>query len=130
MMILLLYSVGHFDSLTSLLAFFENSHWCHHCDKGYDHRTHHGCEHRCELCLREDCERDTDHNIKCRDCLRTFLGRGCFEVHRAGSQPDPMHSRKSLCSLIHRCDDCGCTVSFEKRCGDNPHRCGETFCEN
>ena len=129
-MIILLHSEGHFDLLNSLPVFFENSHWCHHCDKGYDHRTHHRCEHRCELCLREDCERDADHKIECPDCSRTFSGQGCFDAHKAGSQPGPMHSRKSLCSLIHRCSVCGCTVSFEKRSEDNPHRCGETFCKN
>ena len=129
-MIVLLHSEGHFDLLTSLPAFFENSYWCHHCDKGYDHRTRHRCEHRCNMCLRQDCERDTDHLIECSDCLRTFNGQACFDSHKASAGAVPQHNRKSICSMIHRCKDCGCTVSYENRRQDNPHRCGETFCKN
>ena len=126
----LLHSSNHFNVLTTMTGFFEKNYWCESCNVSYEKRTQHRCDAMCKLCLRVDCERDVTHMIPCDTCNRSFAGQSCFDAHKEGAGPGRLAARRSLCSIVHRCRQCLCTVSSAARQPDNPHRCGESFCKN
>lgn len=127
--ILLLLHSNHFDVLKSLPAWFRKSYWCFECDVGYDMRTQHRCEFKCNACCRVDCPKDESSKIKCFDCLRFFNGDNCFNHHKLsgenGGNGKPM---KPICHRVFVCRDCSKLISMNSRSPDNLHQCGESRC--
>ena len=126
--IILLHHDAHFDVIKSLPAFFERSHWCFLCDKGYNSLQKHRCAVICKGCVKPDCNPGNDA-VSCRSCRRTFPSLDCYARHKLGPEPGPVHSRRSLCSTLYICQMCHALVSPRNRKADNHHKCGESFCK-
>ena len=67
---------------------------------------------------------------KCDTCNRSFAGHSCSDANKERTGSGRLATRRSLCTIVHRCRQCSRTVSSAARQPDNPHRCGESFCEN
>ena len=56
--------------------------------------------------------RDRDYNIECKNCLKRFYSKSCYEWHM-----------KAVCRLYYKCDQC-----FRIYYTYVPRICGEFFC--
>ena len=65
------YYNNHYDVITSLPAFFDQSYYCHHCDKAYLHKDH-TCSRTCKFCF-GDIHQGPNQWIKCNNCSRYYL---------------------------------------------------------
>ena len=141
--ILLVLEDGHFDGATTFAGMFNNSYFCHECDRGFDHDdvSHHPCDgRRCQACFEFECEgwmtamegrRQEGRSIQpdrlCRRCGRSFFGQVCHARHVEGTG-------KTMCDRIKKCSKCCKTysVTFNARGNRTPyaHRCGFAECEH
>jgi hypothetical protein len=79
--IVLYYTKGHYDVITSKPGFFKSSYYCESCAKPFQDERRHHCKGRCTKCARykEEClpvSRQT-----CTKCLRSFENKECFDLH-------------------------------------------------
>ena len=97
--ILFFYSHHRFSCKGLLLKFFKTCYFLARCKN-------------CGRVQKGQCQRDRDYNIECKDCLKRFYSKSCYEWHM-----------KAVCRLYHKCDQC-----FRIYYTYVPHICGEFFC--
>ena len=138
--ILLVLEDGHFDGSTSFTSMFNNTYFCHDCDRGFDHDDieHHPCDEGVVpvtprpvndlLAAKERLGEGVfpKPTIPCNLCHRHFMGQQCLAQHAIGPG-------KSPCDRIKKCPEC-CKVSrveFNRNGGRKgpPHKCGYGQCE-
>lgn len=136
--LILYYTEGHYDVITSLPGFFGTSFVCAYCHAPYDHVERHRCKasNTCSCCFQRNCQDFVDKvkrgeraTLTCPDCLRQFFGDLCLEAHRTkgstGKSADGMEE-KSICDIRKRCREC----LFTKRSPRDfqRHQCGHADC--
>jgi hypothetical protein len=111
---------GHYDVITSMPAFLNRSYYCHHCQKGYDHKEEHKCNNICTSChkIHDLVEKDW---IYCGDCHRYFRGPECHNLHKKTTPKG-----KSTCNSYYKCKDCEQTINVKMH--KKNHVCGEVYC--
>ena len=127
--IYLLKHENHYNSLRSMIAFWNRSYFCPDCCKEYttEDAAHHSCLGRNSAsCQRTRSQKNRGgcpeftpgkrRTIHCKDCQRDFYGPDCFKVHK-----EPKGKKKvSLCQKLKKCLHCckGYTVNPKQR-----HKC-------
>ena len=141
--ILLLLEDNHYDGSTSFAAWWNETYYCHDCDKGYkeEDMAHHPCEgRRCRGCHSMTC---VDYvrckeglatgeqpvaTRRCSECNFSFFGPVCFTSHAHA-----LLGRQPLCKTRQKCGDC-CKVvdvKYEKKRRSGPrHKCGWGTCRH
>ena len=104
---------GHFDTIVSVPGLLGKSYFCHHCLKGYDHRTKHTCAITCKVCQNGQCSMESE--TQCKVCNMTCRSTACFQRHQ------------KHCHKFWLCLTCKTKIDLRKRCKDD-HRCGEWQC--
>ena len=117
--IYLYYQDNHFDVITKLPAFLNNSYFCHRCHKGYDHTTDHLCKGMCYSCRGFDCTIE-DNGMTCQDCDRLFKNQVCYDRHKQ----EPLNGGgRTVCERIRKCPTCQRSMDVRKiqshECVDN-----------
>ena len=72
---------GHFDTIVKVNALLCKQYYCDKCDKGFKNRTGHKCEVWCNVCGRENCEKQKDSRI-CPDCNKEVRSQSYFLAHK------------------------------------------------
>ena len=140
--ILLVLEDAHYDGATSFMGMFNNSYFCHDCDRGFntDDIAHHPCDgRRCQGCQELECPdwlaaretagegRFVRPNTLCNLCNRPFFGQACLLKHASGPG-------RSMCDRLRKCRECCKTYGVEFTNGGRrstpPHRCGYAECEH
>ena len=109
----------HYDTITSFPGFFNRSHYCTTCDKGYSNNdfAHHSCQGRvCRACSSKECPDwrvGTQPTFRCEQCNFLFFGPVCLLTHRGRNE----------CHKYKKCPKCQQEYATSKR-----HRCGMAKC--
>ena len=113
----------HYDLVTSLSAFYQNSYSCVKCLKGYDSKLNHKCQNTCMLCRSDDCPSTIQQEEfkHCDKCNRNFKDDQCFQNH----------IDTNVCSKYFKCKHCDvlCSVKLLKKSIKRVIVCGTTLCK-
>ena len=121
---------GHFDTITKMNKVLSTPYYCNTCNKGFKSRTLHKCEDWCNICGRENCQKDQE--FTCSDCNMICRSYNCFIAHKTpkkGLGKNKNVTLPTLCEEYWKCPDCGLSMKREDR-DSTLHECGETFCSN
>ena len=135
----LLYSDGHYDTITSLAGFFDKSYFCGRCISPYNWEGHHACANNpdhCPRCLQTGCPDFLDArqsyrspDVFCPHCRISFFGSTCqlkYITHTRAEKPATNPST-TVCSTVQRCATCFKLLNFQTR-DRAGHRCGYAEC--
>jgi len=122
---------NHFDIITSLPAFFDNSSYCPTCNVPYSNKDRHQCLGTCPCCHESPaCPnvlfKDT---IKCAVCNRYFRGTTCLANHLKHTErrtKDKVITFPSICDRLQCCKDCGKHIRGVKAIKE--HKCHHFMC--
>ena len=105
------------------------SYYCDVCDKGFQNRNGHKCAQWCNICGRDNCEKEGNWG-PCPDCNKPVRSKNCFIEHkkqRRGKGKMKNVIFPSKCEQFWDCKDCGAAM---KRNEKDTHECGEIKCGN
>ena len=107
---------NHYDVITSMPGFLNESYFCHTCKHTYDNKIEHLCPGVCKSCGAYNCI--TDEPLECKECNRWFKSKTCYDRHK-----EPVGRARSICQGIKKCLKCGKSMHVRKL---NPkgHICG------
>ena len=107
---------NHYDVITSMPGFFNESYFCHTCKRPYDNKIEHLCPGMCKSCRGYNCI--TDEPLECKECNRWFKSKTCYDRHK-----EPVGRARSICQGIKKCLKWGKSMHVRKL---NPkgHICG------
>ena len=71
---------GHFDTITKMNKVLSTPYYCNTCNKGFKSRRLHKCEDWCNICGRENCQKDQE--FTCPDCNMICRSYNCFIAHK------------------------------------------------
>lgn len=123
----------HCHPIMTMTGLLLRSYYCASCDVGYQNKTDHKrCGRNCFYCRTDACPGICGQVkwVNCRDCLRGFPGRECFEAHL-----EPDKKGVSTCDKVHSCG----RRTRGKKCSlfdpqwyhnEEHHVCGDTRCHN
>lgn len=112
---------NHFDVITTMSGFLNQSYFCQKCKKGYNTKEKHICNEPCYLCHK--CHEDQPKDWKyCSKCNRRFKNTKCFHLHAQISSQG-----NSTCQTYYRCRQCSTTVN--RNISRQQHVCGDKYCE-
>ena len=123
----------HCHPIMTMTGLLLRSYYCDSCSVGYQNKwAHKSCGRNCFYCRTDDCPGVCGGVVwvNCRDCLRGFPGRECFEAHL---KPDKKGI--STCDKVHSCGrrtrGKKCSL-FDPRWYHNEenHVCGDDKCHN
>ncbi|XP_074648785.1 uncharacterized protein LOC141904126 [Tubulanus polymorphus] len=120
--LILLYTDGHFDVITSMASFTCRVYYCYICKKGYMNTERHRCTDKCRLCF-GDCVEQRG-NYLCIKCNIYFKSEACLARHCR-----PRADGVSVCDSRARCLQCGSIVS-RKKLDPKSHDCGQKYCSS
>ena len=111
---------GHFSVITKINSLVSRSYYCSHCNVGYNNKTKHHCDKKCNLCEREDCLKIQVSS--CPECFAPCRSEECIRQHR----------EKKKCADMLFCQFCHVRLKGFHKPERSPllHSCGETFCSN
>ena len=116
--IYLYFHANHFDVITSIPGFLNQSYFCHRCHKSYDHTADHVCPTMCGSCRAFDCVLEGD-GIVCNECDRLFKNQACYDHHK-----DPINGGgRSVCEVVRKCEKCGKVMDVRRM--EKGHICGK-----
>ena len=84
---------NHYDVITKMPGFLNQSYFCHTCRRTYAKKTDHLCPEMCKSCGRFDCVPGV--TVKCKECDRTFKSKTCYDHHK-----EPVGRARSVCQTI------------------------------
>ena len=120
---------AHFDTIVKVNALLNKSYYCDVCDKGFQNRNGHKCAQWCNICGRDNCEKEGNWG-PCPDCNKPVRSKNCFIEHkkqRRGKGKMKNVIFPSMCEQFWDCKDCGAAM---KRNEKDTHECGEIKCGN
>ena len=135
----LLYSEEHYDTLSSLSGFFNQSYFCGRCLSPYNTEGCHSCPNnpdRCPACTRQGCidylacrQGGKQANHRCNVCRRLFYGESCYLYHCTHTTygKNAFNSESSVCAMIKRCPQCFKMLRM-RMAADRAHVCGNAGC--
>ena len=113
----LLKSGNHYDGISSVQGFLNNSYYCHLCDKAFNTNDpdNHPCQGRaCRACGGHQCpDRFKKATLLCKDCHCLFRGPSCLQEHEISG----------YCAKFSTCSTCCARYKTGK-----VHVCGEAKC--
>jgi hypothetical protein len=93
-----LYKNGnHFDTISSMTAFYGQSYYCEKCDKPYQNKDKHKCKTKdkiCIMCFKSNHKEDSAKRIYCEKCNRYCFNQECLQNH------------SEVCERFHKCLKC------------------------
>ena len=107
---------NHYDVITKMPGFLNQSYFCHTCKRVYDNRIEHLCEAMCRSCRGYNCI--PGEEMHCNACNRRFQSQACYERHK-----EPVGNARSVCQGIKKCEKCGQSMHVRKL-GPKGHICG------
>ncbi len=109
---------NHYDVITTMPGFLNQSYFCHRCRKSYSSTVDHLCKAMCKMCRAFECPFVEPRD--CADCGRMFRSQACYDRHK-----EPLGKGQSVCQLVKKCTKCGGSVVVRNM----PHHvCGKTKC--
>ena len=108
---------NHYDVITSMPGFLNQSYFCHTCKRPYDNKIEHLCPGMCKSCRAYNCI--TDEPLECKECNRWFKSKACYDRHK-----EPVGAARSVCQGIKKCLECGKSVHVRKL-NSKGHICGK-----
>ena len=106
--IFLYFRNNHYDTITSLPAFFNKQHYCFECMKPYNNFENHPCNEICKKCKNKLCKKIK--SVQCDICKVLCQSEICLQFHL-----------KNVCNKIAKCNFCG---KFNTRF----HNCNGQWC--
>ena len=119
----------HFDKIVKMNGLLNKSYYCDYCDKAFQNRNGHVCAVWCNVCGREQYEREGNWG-PCPDCNKPMRSRQCFIEHKRNKRGVGRMRNvvlPSMCEQFWDCKDCGARM---KRTDRGNHECGEIMCGN
>ncbi len=118
----------HFDVITGIATFYNQSFWCEKCNKAYDHKEDHRCNNKCKYCYSTPACPVIGWN-HCADCGRNFPNRVCFDKHKQKRKVKVGEVEKEVtsCEQHKVCKTCGALYSPRNLSG-KAHVCYSSFC--
>ena len=107
---------NHYDVITKMPGFLNQSYFCHICKRVYDNRIEHLCPSSCKSCGGYNCVRGEE--MHCNECNRRFQSKACYDRHK-----EPVGAARSICQGIRKCEKCGKSMHVRKL-GPKGHICG------
>ena len=91
---------NHFNTITSMKAYFDKSYYCDFCKIGYEKITNHYCKAKCNCCHKYNCEKsekleNLGDKIECTNCQVTAKSFECLKIHK-----------QLICEKFKRCYKC------------------------
>ena len=108
---------NHYNVITSMPGFLNQSYFCHTCKRPYDNKIEHLCPGMCKSCRAYNCI--TDEPLECKECNRWFKSKACYDRHK-----EPVGAAISVCQGIKKCLECGKSVHVRKL-NSKGHICGK-----
>ncbi len=109
---------NHYDVITKMPGFLNQSYFCCKCRKAYSNTVRHLCPAMCKLCRAFDCPYGEPQD--CEECGRTFKSQACYDRHK-----EALGAGQSVCQMVKRCTECGNSVIVYNM----PHHiCGKSKC--
>ena len=136
-LIILYHNKEHYDVITSLPGFFNQTYFCPYCLKGYNNEGHHRCESLenkvCSCCRQPNCSGFASHvpqklkaTIPCHHCRRFFFNEECYDNHTRFTLARQLKPENSVCLNVRRCKHCGKQSNSFKAV--RAHQCGTSQC--
>jgi len=122
---------NHFDVITSLPAFFNNSYYCSTCNVAYSNKDRHQCATICPCCHEAPACPNVqfEDSIKCPTCNRYFRGENCFQNHTKHSEQKTKKNTTLLPSICERLQICGkCEKHLRGIKNIQEHKCDHFKC--
>jgi len=119
---------NHYDVITKLPAFFNNSYYCDTCHTSYSNRDQHQCSTICPCC-HETPPCEDGQLIKCPTCNRYLRGEQCMANHLKHTERQikgKTMTFSSICDRIQKCKDCGRHIRGIKNI--KAHKCNHFMC--
>ena len=108
---------NHYDVITKMPGFLNQSYFCHTCRRTYSNKFDHLCSEMCKSCGRFDCV--PGGTVKCKECDRTFKSKTCYDHHK-----EPVGRARSVCQTIRKCEKCGKSMDV-RHLNAKGHICGK-----
>ncbi|CAH1382855.1 unnamed protein product, partial [Tenebrio molitor] len=92
-----LYKNGtHFDTISSMTAFYGQSYYCEKCDKPYQNKDKHKCKTKDKICIMcfKSITKKTAKRIYCEKCNRYCFNQECLQNH------------SEVCEQFYKCLNC------------------------
>ena len=108
---------NHYDIITSMPGFLDNSYFCHKCKRSYSNKLDHLCPGMCKSCRSYDCV--VNDPLECNECNRWFKSKACYDRHK-----ESVDGARSVCEGIKKCEKCGKSVEV-RNLNPKGHICGK-----
>ena len=107
---------NHYDVITKMPGFLNESYFCHTCKHVYDNKIEHLCTVMCKSCRGYNCI--PGEPLSCNECNRWFKSKACYDRHK-----EPVGNARSVCQGIKKCLKCGKSMHVRKL-NSKGHICG------
>ena len=107
---------NHYDVITKMPGFLNESYFCHICKHTYDNKIEHLCPGVCKSCRGYNCI--PGEPLGCNECNRWFKSKACYDRHK-----EPVDGARSVCQGIKKCLKCGKSMHVRKL-NSKGHICG------